>query len=177
MNVFYVDRVPGVAARDLCNQHIVKMPIECAQMLANCFSKEQLAADGVPRTQKGTVRKYSYYNHPCSKWLRESRGNMRWLVLHGLAMCEEKRVRYPGKPALFVEGFLHWCACHIHDSLVPEGDFTTPPLCMPDEYKQDDPVEAYRDFYCGEKMSFAVWPAYRTPEWAVLRATIQAMSP
>ena len=34
---------------------------------------------------------------------------------------------------------------------------TEPPQCMPDKYKCEDPVQAYRNYYLGEKMYMAVW--------------------
>ena len=48
---------------------------------------------------------------------------------------------------------------------IPEGDFTEPPQCMPDQYRNENYVTAYRDYYRGEK-TFAKWEKGRTqPEW------------
>ena len=38
---------------------------------------------------------------------------------------------------------------------------TEPPQCMPDKYKCEDPVQAYRNYYLGEKMYMAVWTRKR----------------
>ena len=44
--------------------------------------------------------------------------------------------------------------------------YTSPPQCMPDQYKiPDDAVQAYRNYYIGEKAYFAKWAYTRTPEW------------
>ena len=43
--------------------------------------------------------------------------------------------------------------------------FTDPPQCMPDEYKDDDTVIAYRNFYNGSKSKFAKWQYSITPHW------------
>ena len=49
---------------------------------------------------------------------------------------------------------------------IPEGDFTDPPQCMPDEYKDNNYVTAYRNYYKGEKEYFAKWEKGRQqPEW------------
>ena len=51
---------------------------------------------------------------------------------------------------------------------IPDGDFTDPPQCMPDQYKlrSDLYVNAYRDYYKGEKEYFAKWEKGRQqPEW------------
>jgi hypothetical protein len=36
---------------------------------------------------------------------------------------------------------------------------------MPDEYKCDDTVQAYRNYYIGAKKRFAVWKHGNYPEW------------
>ena len=46
-----------------------------------------------------------------------------------------------------------------------EGDFINPPLCMPDEYKLDDYVQSYKNYYIGEKMYFAKYNYSETPYW------------
>ena len=49
---------------------------------------------------------------------------------------------------------------------IPEGFFSEPPQCMPDEYKDDDYVTAYRKYYKGDKAYFAKWEKGRQqPEW------------
>ena len=35
---------------------------------------------------------------------------------------------------------------------------------MPDEYKNSDPVKAYRDYYKHDKRDFATWKT-NTPAW------------
>ena len=36
---------------------------------------------------------------------------------------------------------------------------------MPDQYKQENAVEAYRSYYLGEKTYFAEWKNTDTPSW------------
>ena len=51
---------------------------------------------------------------------------------------------------------------------IPEGDFTEPPQCMPDEYKNKDYVIAYRKYYQGAKSYFAKWErGVSAPDWWV----------
>ena len=38
---------------------------------------------------------------------------------------------------------------------------------MPDQYKGEDTVKAYRDYYLGEKMGFAAWKNTEAPSWIV----------
>ena len=49
---------------------------------------------------------------------------------------------------------------------IPKGEQTPPPLCMPDEYKCDDYVQAYRNYYMAEKRYFAAWgKGVPAPAW------------
>jgi len=36
---------------------------------------------------------------------------------------------------------------------------------MPDEYRVDDVVESYRNYYKGAKANFAKWTKRNIPEW------------
>ena len=48
---------------------------------------------------------------------------------------------------------------------IPDGPLTPFAQAMPDEYKDPDPVQAYRAYYMGEKAGFAKWNKRNTPEW------------
>ena len=166
MNIFYVDNSPKVSAQMLCDKHVVKQSLEATQMLANCFSEETLAHQDTPKTQKGTVRKYSHWKHPSSLWVRESKENMKWLLTHAKELCYEKKRRYPAKPLPFVYGFLEWCETNLDLSTIPSGKLTSPPQCMPDYCKiGDNTVEAYRNYYIQEKSNIATWKQDKTPNW------------
>jgi hypothetical protein len=39
------------------------------------------------------------------------------------------------------------------------------PQCMPDEYKAESPVTAYRNYYNGAKARFAKWKNKEVPQW------------
>jgi hypothetical protein len=70
MNIFVLDTDPQIAAGFLCNKHVVKMSLESAQMLCSAFENGE------------APYKRSYYNHPCTKWARESQANYEWLLAH-----------------------------------------------------------------------------------------------
>jgi hypothetical protein len=36
---------------------------------------------------------------------------------------------------------------------------------MPDEYKCENAVQAYHNYYIGEKADFAKWKYSKTPDW------------
>ena len=96
MNIFVTDPNPVVCAQVLPDKHIVKMPLECCQMLSIVASEkwghgfgDLPKADGTPyKTTKGAFR-----NHPalCGQVFVL---NWRWLIQYGLALCEEYSHRY-----------------------------------------------------------------------------------
>ena len=167
MNIFYLDKDPKKAAQYMFNKHVVKMILESSQILANCYTAEQL--ETAPKTQSGTVRKYSYYNHPCCVWTRESYANCDWLVKHAYALLEESLFRGYNLHSCFE--FLDWCKNTLPLNIKNLQDFTQPALAMPVECKLDDPVESYRKYYIEYKPTDknGKWMMYYTkrdyPDW------------
>ena len=154
MNIFAVNKDPVIAAQQLCDKHVVKMILESAQMLCAPF-------------EQGTAPyKRTHYNHPCTKWIRESQANYEWLVSHAYALCDEYFYRYDkNHKSIHV---IAWCANNSNKlSLDQELGLTPFAQAMPDEYKNDDAVQAYRDYYNGEKAYFAKWKLTTTPAWFI----------
>ena len=98
VNIFVTNESPVVSAQVLPDKHIVKMPLECCQMLSIVASDKWghgfgklLRKDGKTpyATDKGAFR-----NHPCTIWANESIHNAAWLIAHGIALCEEYEHRY-----------------------------------------------------------------------------------
>lgn len=149
MNIFAVDDNP-VTAANLCDRHVVKMTLETAQILSTIVPGE------------GRYRP-THKNHPCTVWAASSPHNLAWLVRHGLALAEQYTRRY---------GKVHASERIIGTTPIPDGAsyvLHTPFVqVMPEQYRQTDPVEAYRAFYCAEKKEFATWKSPATPpRWFV----------
>jgi len=147
MNIFAVDDDPTLSAHQLPDKHIVKMPLECCQMLAVVYSTWYknigpiIKANGSPyATEKGAFR-----NHPCTKWVAESDHNIAWLLQHGISLCDEYQFRYGKvhacKRSLSMAGLIYQHGC-------PEKH-TPFARAMPDEWKLDDSIstqEAYQRY-------------------------------
>lgn len=148
MNIFVLDRSPSKAATYACDKHVVKMILETAQLLCSAYP------DAYKCGSCGEVPyKKTHYNHPCSKWARASSDNYEWLLAHGDALCEEYTNRY-GKHHKSGEVISY---CDRHRPALPDIGLTPFAQAMPDVYKSEDPVAAYRSYYKGEKSSFATW--------------------
>lgn len=151
MNIFTVETCPVRSAQALCDKHVVKMPVETAQMLSTAVVRH-----GGTSTYRPT-----HSRHPCTVWAGDSRQNFRWLVVHGMALCHEYTARYGKvhKSQAVIQ------ACNDQAQLLPlSPGFVDQPICMPDEYRRDSVVESYREFYRGAKSHFATWKRNR-PEW------------
>lgn len=139
-----------------CDQHVVKMATETAQMLST-----------VCRLHGVNVGyKVSHAKHPCTIWAGTTRENFRWLIQHGYALCDEYTYRYErthGTRKTIEE-------VHEHETeLTFEAEGLQPfAKCMPPEFFDEDPVQAYRKFYLGSKARFARWRKNRPPpEWFI----------
>ena len=155
MNIFVVNPDPVRAARQLCDQHVIKMTLESAQML--CTAANLLGSDPAPY-------KSAYVNHPCSVWVRESLDNYRWLCRHGLALAQEYTRRYGKRHRS--EDVIRWCQDRAALLDLPATGLTEHPRAMPDRYKTDCVIHSYRLYYRGDKARFATWNKSRpAPHW------------
>lgn len=175
MNIFFLHVNPKLCAKFHCDKHCVKMILEICQMLWTAVHIHGVQGwqSTVPYTVK--VYKPTHKNHPMNVWVRSSLRNFYWSVCLGLELCKEYTDRYHKTHAC--EKMLRWfrkkyttlvnlpgTLC-LHTPSVPKG-CTTPPLCMPDEFKTSDVVQSYRNYYCGpDKSSFAKWKSGDVPEW------------
>ena len=156
MNIFYLDPHPAVAARQCCDKHVVKMILESSQMLSTAHRV-------LDKTDNELLYKEAHKNHPSTKWVRQSHLNYQWLYAHFVALGEEYTARY---------GKVHMSIIKLKNFLksppkrIPQSLFTDPPQCMPDIYKQDCSVDAYRAYYIGDKANFATWKSPSVmPSW------------
>ena len=155
MNIFVLDENPIIAARYACDKHVVKMILESAQML--CSVHPEGAAP----------YKRSFYNHPCTKWVRASTHNYSWLIAHAYALCSEYTNRYDKVHK--TQKVIEWCDENRPE--LPHIGLTPFAQAMPEQYKNNDIVEAYRAYYIGEKKDFATWKS-ETPYWFMVEETV-----
>lgn len=165
MNIFMVDSDPYVAAQCLCDKHVVKMILESAQMLSTAHRVLDGDKEGNLSDANYDLALYNitHKNHPCSKWVRESRYNYDWLYYHMDALIGEYHFRYEKT---------HKCFSLITPLYkFPEnidrrtGPSDLPP-CMPEEYKvPDDTISSYRNYYRHGKAHLLKWKKRSPPEW------------
>ena len=143
MNIFYLHKDPREAARLQYNKHVVKMILESAQMLCtahHCYG-DSWQKENVPYKQ-------AHLNHPSTIWARRSKATYMWLFKHMMGLGYEYWLRY-GKQHLSISKcsmFLSKPPVHIQGD-----DWVQPPQAMPDEYKTECSIQAYWNYYIGEK--------------------------
>ena len=138
MNIFYLDENPKLAATMLCDQHIRKMQIESAQMCCTAHWE----------TNSEAPYKRAHKNHPSTIWARQSIQHYKWLVEHGLEICNEFVKRYGKRHK--TQDVLEWLRDNKPN--IADNGFTPPPQCMPEEYRKSNTIEAYKDFYIRDKL-------------------------
>ena len=143
MNIFYLHKNPETAAKLQYNKHVVKMILESAQMLCtahHCYGdKDQV--ENVPYKQ-------AHLNHPSTVWTRRSKSTYMWLYDHMMALGDEYTKRY-GKTHLSITKCKDFLA--IPPRHIQGDDWCQPPQAMPDEYKDECSIQAYWNYYIGEK--------------------------
>ena len=157
MNIFFLDKTPEKSAKYHCDKHVVKMVLETAQMLCSAYRKHYIV-------DEDDLYKVAHPKHPMTLWVGHAHMNFKFALDLLKSLSDEYTSRY-GKVHkssriydLFTKKYTRW---HSWD-----GCFTKPPQCMPDEYKHEDYVVAYRNYYKGAKKDFAKWDKLNnTPDW------------
>ena len=156
MNIFYLHDDPEVCAKSHCDKHVVKMILEYSQLLSTAHHE----LDGEPSIE---CYKSTHKNHPSALWARTNRSNYNWLWSLLDYTQAEYTYRYGKVHATKRKGIvdnLKNCPYELAD-----GDLTPIPQCMPDEYKSDSSVDAYREYYINDKAYMARWTKRPQPDW------------
>jgi len=152
MNIFVLDEDPITAAKYHCDKHVVKMVLETAQIMC---TTSYLCGNPAPY-------KPTHTQHPCRLWSQKTLGNWLWLHRLGLALAEEYKMRYDKH---------HKSAKIIADIPTPHGidmNLALTPFvqCMPEQYHvTGDAVQAYRNYYIGDKLPMCTYTGADWPDW------------
>ena len=175
MNIFYLHEDPIQNAKWHIDKHIVKMPIEYAQLMSTAHrlldGEMYIGKTAIGRNIKrwrlhdereDILYKASHINHPSAIWVRESIENYFEMYKLYMAVLAEFTNRYgkvhgSSKPSI---------ALIRPPKNIPMVKGTQLPQCMPEICKvKNNPILAYRNYYIVEKNSFASWKNREIPEW------------
>ena len=163
MNIFAVNNDPFLAARDLPDKLVVKMPTESLQLLTpwayNAHGFVTLKADGTNYGLKG------FAHHPCAKWLYKGPANVHWLLEHAFGMADEYWQRYNKDHGTLLGLNQIRDLVYKNHNKDNSKDHTEFVQAMPEEFKvPGDPVTAYRNYINGYK-GYAEWRYSGKPGW------------
>jgi len=163
MNIFYLSDCPEQSAKDHCDKHVVKMILETAQLLSTAHR----VLDGDGYADNMGLYKTTHKNHPSAVWVRSNKQAYDWTYMLLVHLCEEYTRRYHKEHK--TSRLIPWLLV-APENIEPESweqpkVFNPPPQCMPDEYKCLNSVDAYRNYYKGEKAYFAKWNYSQVPQW------------
>ena len=176
MNIFLLDFDPRKAAQYHADKHVVKMLLEACQLLYTAqwafaypelleckapihLSKAQKALPIPPSLQTAPTSltrpdeqgyRPCHIHHPCAKWVRESIDNYDFTARLAIELAIEFKYRYPKKGAHECEKHAHWLFWNPPMG-IPLQPLTPFVLAMASEYKKEDPVDAYRNYYLTAK--------------------------
>jgi hypothetical protein len=143
MNIFYFSECPITSAKAQPDKMLVKMPLETAQMLC---------------TAHRIVGREDY----CNEHGLYKKAYL-WLYAHFLALGREYKFRYGREHASITK--LKMPLVRLPANIKVAYEKTPLAQAMPDEYKNNNPIKAYRD-YCIHEKHYAKWEKGRDkPEW------------
>ena len=179
MNIFRLSDCPKKAAQLQCNEHVIKMTLESAQMLSSAHrildgSEIIVLKNGRKNRQwvhpdkhlDNVLYKGTHVNHPSSVWVRASKVNYMWLYHHFEALAKEFTFRY-GKTHLSYEKLNH-ILCNSPKNIpnIPETQFYLAMQNRPQCIVNGDPVASYRLFYKTKMQDFKMnWTKRPVPEF------------
>ena len=176
MNIFVLDESPVKAAEYHCNKHVVKMILEYTQLL--CTAHRVLDGEETIELSKNNrkVKRWKFenslkdkviysathVNHPSAVWVRESSSHYWWLYNLLKELHYEYKLRYDKTHKCFV--YLKVLDV-LPKNIKVSKNFKQPPQAMPEDYKCEDSIKAYRNYYINAKAYMAKWTSRQVPTW------------
>lgn len=170
MQIFILDKDIQKNAEYYTDRHVVKILTEVCQILSTVARINGLNSSISQNDYfvHPILYKSTHINHPCVKWTSERAGNFKYVLDLGFALYNEYQYRY-NKP------LKHQKAKQILNYLNQEykkfkirfnrSAMTPFAQAIPDQYKKEDVVEAYREYYRKEKSHLFKWTNRNKPEW------------
>jgi len=158
MNIFVLDNDIQINVQYYANKHVNKMLLETAQLLSTAH---RVLDEGDVIDQR--LYKKTHINHPCSKWVRQTKRN----YIYGYELFKSLNGEFEYR---FEKKHLSWTklgnVLQYPPKNIPQKNILTPfAQAMPEKYKSFDAVKAYRAYYIGEKQHLFVWSKRDKPRW------------
>lgn len=171
MNLFILDKNLVTSASYHFDSHVNKMILEAAQLMCGAhwvsealgFVPRALTKDELKACREVVTPEFyklTHANHPCAIWVRSSLENFLWTKQYAHALAIEKMYRFGTST--------HKSIDVINRLPIPRFEslgLTPYAQAMPEQYRCDDAVKAYRNYYKREKQHLYKWKYRDVPGW------------
>ena len=164
VNFFFLDYIPGECAKFYCNKHVLKIPIEIAQILSKIHYELKTEID-YSKIYKNSVVVKNTIGPYC--WIKESYDNYIWVCKLGLALIKEYKLRYKkdkhkteiileflekNPPNLLKKGITKFIGTNKYDMF---------------QFISKDPIKCARYNYAEMKCINDKWNIHVPPNWYI----------
>jgi hypothetical protein len=153
MNIFILHDNPEIAAQFHCNKHVVKMILESCQILCTVHHMKEIHCD-IPYRPTHT-------KHICVLWAGETEENFNWLLQLTKYLLMEYTYRY--EKTHKCKEVYEWLI--LHPLSFSEKKLTNFVQAMPQEYKMNNSIDAYRNYYNLGKKHILQYKRRHVPLW------------
>lgn len=159
MNIFILSEDYQKNVEFYCDSHVSKMTLETAQLL--CMAHYLSTSPDNPNPPYKYCK--THRKHPCCLWAAKSLSNYNWLVSLGEHIAREFKYRRGKEHASYK--VINWAKTNT-PNIVDIG-LTPFVQCMGEQYKCENVVRAYRQYYNAKKQHIAKWTKRPTPFWFI----------
>jgi len=192
MNIFLLDYDIYSIPPQLTDAHVLSTIMEGCEMLCLTHAidnllgfypfvlknpKYQQVRDFISHQKQFSIDKRTipygrkaHINHPCTIWTRRKAANFLYLAKLIELTNQEHVYRHNGTNHLAYQRTLDWGLLEVPYNLSQNtfSDYITEPYqAMPNHYKNDDYVVAYREYYRNEKYHLFKWSNRKQPSWTL----------
>ena len=162
VNFFYLDNDPKKCAQCYCNKHIIKIPIEIAQILSKIHYELKSGIDYNKIYKNSSVVKNTLGPYI---WAIESLDNYIWTCKLGLALIDEYKFRYNKetfKSQIIIETLLD---NPPNLPKIGKTKFISTNQIDMFQFISRDPIVCSRYNYCEMKCNNDIWTNREKPDW------------
>lgn len=159
MQILILDEKPELNAQYQVDKHVCKLQTELAQCLSTAF-RHYTKGNSIPLW----MYQSTHENHPCVLWIKESLSNFKYGIELGIALHAEYNYRYP-KNRKYQKEKQHFLWLKNNLPNIIDKGLTSFALAMPEQYRSDNVVESYREYYKKEKVHLFKWTNRERPYW------------
>ena len=186
MNIFALDNCPSKSVQYMHDVHVNKMLLETAQLLSTAHrvldgelwydkskNNRNIKRWRLTDDREEFLYKATHVNHPSNIWVRETKANYYWTLQHFIALCNEFKHRFTKRHETDRK-LKQLRAIAAPKNINRSHELTPFAIAIKDtQWHREDPVEAYRAYYRGEKLSWmqsgklrhAKWTNRDKPKW------------